>query len=304
MLRALAAFILRGTSQATMVAAGAAVLAMVFPPVSLISGAAVALVTLRHGARAGLLVMLASTVVFGALAYFTLDDALAGLFLLGVLWLPVWAVAWVLRELHSLALAVVVAGGLAVIAIVFLHLWLGDMSGWWRELMLTIVEPALEAGGFASREMMQTLIEGISRIMTGIAATGIALSTLLSLFLGRSWQAILFNPGGFGAEFRELRLGRWLGVAALLVVLASLLPLDAVAVIADQVLIVLFALFVLQGLAVAHAGAARRKLHVAWLVALYVLALIVLPQLLALVAAVGLVDNWLDLRQRIPAKTD
>jgi len=35
----------------------------------------------------------------------------------------------------------------------------------------------------------------------------LAFNSFTGVLLGRWLQALLYNPGGFGAEFRELRLG-------------------------------------------------------------------------------------------------
>jgi hypothetical protein len=59
-------------------------------------------------------------------------------------------------------------------------------------------------------------------------------------------------------------------------------------------------LHLLQGLALVHALVAQRKANGAWLVALYVLLLLpmLMVQLAILLAAVGWLDTWLDLRTR------
>jgi len=41
---------------------------------------------------------------------------------------------------------------------------------------------------------------------TGLVAWWIALSALMGVFIGRWWQALLYNPGGFRQEFHLLRL--------------------------------------------------------------------------------------------------
>lgn len=45
---------------------------------------------------------------------------------------------------------------------------------------------------------------------------------LASLFLGRWWSTLVSEPGRFGAEYRELRLGRVLGIATTLVFILAL----------------------------------------------------------------------------------
>ena len=46
----------------------------------------------------------------------------------------------------------------------------------------------------------------IAPVLTGLIAALLQIVSVLSLILGRYWQALLYNPGGFGREFRSLRL--------------------------------------------------------------------------------------------------
>jgi uncharacterized protein YybS (DUF2232 family) len=63
-------------------------------------------------------------------------------------------------------------------------------------------------------------------------------------------------------------------------------------------MVVLVFFFLLQGLAVCHAVVANRSLHIGWLIGLYVLMTIAMPQMTALLALTGFVDCWLDIRVR------
>ena len=64
----------------------------------------------------------------------------------------------------------------------------------------------------------------------------------------------------------------------------------------DLALVVLV-LNVLQGLAVVHGMVRETGAHVGWLVAVYVLLVITLPQMVLTLSAAGLVDNWIDFRR-------
>jgi uncharacterized protein YybS (DUF2232 family) len=56
-------------------------------------------------------------------------------------------------------------------------------------------------------------------------------------------------------------------------------------------------------MALAQAIVAMRKLHIAWLVGLYVVVFFALPQLMAVVAIIGLADTWFDFRRRLAGPT-
>lgn len=299
-MKALATFILRGPSQAIMVTVGTAILAMMVPPLSVVSGAVVALTTLRMGSRSGAIVVAGSTVFVAVMAWFSLGNIAPSLVFLGILWLPLWGLAWVLRETRSLALAIVIAGGFGVVAVLATYALLSDVTAMWEQILLTMFEPAMEAGGpLADREAVVTVLADIAPVMTGVTAAGMVLNTIICLFLARGAQAMLFNPGGFRSEFHELRLGRGIAIVSMVFITISMLPLDTVSRMAGEIVIVVLGLYVIQGMATIHAIVDKRKLHVAWLITLYLVMIVVLPQLMVLVAMLGLMDAWVDFRRRV-----
>ncbi len=298
-MKSLASFILRGQNQAILVAVGTGVLAMMMPPLSLLSGAAVALTTLRSGMRSGAVVMLGSTAFVAGLTWLSLGNVLPALMFLGVLWLPLWGLGFILRETRSLALTTMAAGIFGIIGIIATYLILGDVTSWWKETLTTLFEPAMEAGGpLADPELVEKVLADLSKVMTGIAAAGFMLNTIMCLYLARGWQAQLFNPGGFRSEFHELRFGHKAAVVSLAVIVLSMVPLGGLSNVAAEIMIVVLSLYVIQGLAMIHAVVAIKKMHVAWLIGVYMVAFFILPQLMAVVALLGLVDTWVDFRQR------
>jgi hypothetical protein len=113
-----------------------------------------------------------------------------------------------------------------------------------------------------------------------------------TLFLAYWWCTVAEGQPRFAVEFRQLKLGRWLGSAATLMVVLGLV-FDAPLVQNLRAMAVLGFLF--QGLAVTHAWVHAKQWHSALLVVLYVL-LVLLPVTIA-ITVVGLVDNWLNLRK-------
>jgi hypothetical protein len=301
-MKSLASFILRGPSQAILVAVGTGVLALMMPPFSIISGAAVALTTLRVGMRSGAIVMLGSTAFVAVLTWLSLGNALPALMFLGVMWLPLWALGWVLRETRSLSLTMIAAGVVGILGIFATYLMLGDVTNWWEEALRALFEPAIEAGAggpLADPEVVEQVLADLSKVMTGIAAAGLVLNTIMCLFLARGWQALLFNPGGFRSEFHELRFGIKAALVSMAVIVLSMVPMGGLSNVAVEAMIVILSLYVIQGLAMIHAVVAIRKMHVAWLIGVYMVAFFILPHLMAVVALLGLVDTWVDFRRRV-----
>ncbi len=126
-----------------------------------------------------------------------------------------------------------------------------------------------------------------------------AMGSMLCLLLARWWQAALYNPGGFGQEFKALRLPP--PVTLVLVVPALAL---AVSGIDYRTWAVIFALpFTFAGLALVHARAALRGQGSGWLTGFYLMWLFFDPVKLVVVF-VAIADSWLNFRQRWARKLD
>jgi len=82
-MRALAKFVMRGRLQAVMSVTVLGILSLLVTPVSVLSGAAVGLVTMRHGAREGMFVIIGSWFASSILSYLLFADILpAAVFLI------------------------------------------------------------------------------------------------------------------------------------------------------------------------------------------------------------------------------
>ncbi len=306
-MRGFANFILRGRLQAGLVATIAAALTLVVPLFSHVSGGVLALVTLRNGFREGLLIAIAAVAMLGVIGYLSalpsgvLNFIVGSIFLL--MWLPVLVTAMVLRSTRSIDLAVTVAGGIAAAAVAVLYLTIGDVAGWWRGLLTDVLMPVIEQMELqimeGDREMV---IEMMSRIMTGVLAATMVATTMTNLLIGRWLQSLVFNPGGFGEEFRTLRLGRPVALITLVVVGLAGFAGGAAGDLGLNLLLLLGAMYALHGLALAHAIVARTGAHIAWLVVLYLLILFALPQVAMVLASAAFVDSFMDFRARIAGR--
>ncbi|MGB5603049.1 MAG: DUF2232 domain-containing protein, partial [Gammaproteobacteria bacterium] len=104
-------------------------------------------------------------------------------------------------------------------------------------------------------------------------------------------------PGGFGKEFRALNLGKTTALIALVIAaVASFINTD----VFNAMLLVVFVLYLNQGIAVLHAVFAGKQLSAVWLYLVYLLMFFV-PYSVVLLALVGLADTWIDIRRRLLA---
>jgi len=294
--RRLARLAMRGPMVAAACAAVLALASMVFGILLIPAGAIVALTTLRFGAREGLKIaaMAASFVVVVRLG---LGQSLAhSLILAAMTWLPAWLMANVLRARRAQDWPLLLAAGLVMIYAVALRLAVGDVVAFWRDMLKTFFDVmAKDAGARFTAEQMEFIASQMH------SWTLIAMFVLQSgvILLARWWQAELYNPGGFGSEFRELRLPRSVTVVAGALALSVAFGGEGVMLLdlAGDACVLLVVLFALQGLAVIHFLARVRGLAGAWLTTLYVM-LALVPQVAGpILATTGLADNIVDFRR-------
>ena len=295
-MKSLAAYIMRGPVQATLVAWSTGLLSLMIPFVGLLSSATLGLVTLRNGVVAGLRVGALAGLGCLIMSVTVLGSPWPALVIVLVLWLPVWVLAAVLRHTRSLALTIQLAGLAGVVAILMVHALASDLTGYWLRLLGPFQAVLMESGGVDGPTLQKVFAE-LAPWMTGAFALGLMLQTLLGLVMGRWWQGQLYNPGGFGAEFRAFRLHPVSGLVGLLLV--AMVGFVTGPGLVPDLLLVLTPLWLFQGLAVIHGLLAVRGAHPGWVVAVYVLLILFMPQTLVLVACLGLVDTWADLRARL-----
>jgi hypothetical protein len=280
-MKAIAEFAMRGRFQALLLTvAGAGSILFCW-----ISAAVLALVTLRKGVGTGAWLLLWALLPSGVVLYATGDSGPLAL-LLGTM-----ALAVVLRGTVSLPLAVltsVAVGGLAgLMAMTAGGQYLEQMAALFSEFLAQL-EQQLSEGGEAVQLARPTVAQ-----IAGMLGAGVAMMSVLCLLLARYWQAALYNPGGFGTEFRALRYAP--GVA-------SALALSGVAVAALGLEYRTWAVAVMMplnfaGLALVHARVAARGQGSGWLVGFYLAWLLLDPVKLMVVFA-AIADSWFDFRQR------
>jgi hypothetical protein len=278
---------MRGRAQACAVA----FLGNLFP---LISPATVGLVSLRKGSQEGVVVLLWAGLPLIASSFFDQGSSLLT-FISGLSLLMTLIAANVLRVtgswqwtiLTSMLTAVVVMLATALLLSTDVDLLVDRLSTMFAELaqqQSAQVEPFI-----ASRPLV-----------LGLGALMLAVSTILCLFVSRWWQAMLYNPGGFGEEFRQLRLDmRAAGLSIIAFIVALYLPTEY-RFWAELMVLPL----VLSGLSLMHYGVNVAALGKAWLVFMYVGLVVSGPVIGGLLVGLGLADSLLNLRLRLTASKD
>lgn len=297
MLLRAAAYALRGRIQAALVVLGFALLSAFFPLVGLLSSASLALVTLRSGSREGLAVTGLVTAVVGVAGVAMTGSIVTPLTYAALMWLPAWFAAIVLRLTRNFGWATEAAGLLGLLAVVAVYAVVADPAAMWAERFRLMLESLAAAGTTPDTTPLTRLGELFAPYLTGMIAAGSVLGLILSLVLARWWQARLFNPGGFAAEFTALQLHPATHYVAVMCGAGALWLGDRSAEFFANLLLVLAVLFVVLGFAILHRVFAARPNQRFWLVGIYVLTLFV-PQMLVPMGVLGLTDLWMDWRRR------
>ena len=291
----LASFILKGQSQAALVAATMAILGLILPPAAWISAAAIVLVTLVHGPQRGLITTAMSLLGAALFAYLIFATPQVAVVFVLLAWLPAWLLAVVLRQTVSLAYSLQILTAVSLLAVVAIYLLFPTFGELWREPLDHMVKQLAEQSDeFSLTELKQTE-DWVIEFLHGLFASSIMFGTMLSLFLGRWWQAVFYNPGGFAKEFQSLNLGK---VSALCAITLMLIAMVVDSVFAVAMVTVVLVLYSMQALSLLHAAIRIRQVNTAWLFAVYLI-MFFIPHLLLLLIMVSIADPWLDIRQRI-----
>lgn len=298
MLRGIAVFAMQGRWQAAVAIALFSVAALMLPPLSYIASGVIALSTLRMGPKEGIKVVAAATVILTLITGLLLNKIfISGLFLISS-WLPMLGVTLVLGYTRSLAASLLAASGLAIVCVFGAYIVLPNPAEWWQQLMAPFFDVVSQQKGWQyDQAQTRDLVVSMSSMMTGLIAAGVSINVMLGLLIGRAWQAKLYNPGGFASEFHQLRLGKPAAILTTVVIAISASPLSESLIVIRECLPVLLAVFALQGLSVAHAIVKQQQKRSFWLVAIYVLLIVMMPQMVVLLAVIGVLEQWLNFRK-------
>ena len=279
------------------VASSFALLSLLMPPISIVSSATVALVTLRRGGYEGILVLLSASLAAAVLGLLVLGNFQFALGYTLILWLPVWMLSIVLREGRHLSLAFEIASALGVLFVIGFYLIVADPAVFWQAVLNILLQPMLQASEVPVEQIEQSIVM-LAKYMTGIIATGSVTGLLLGLLLARWWQSKLYNPGGFAVEYLSLRMPQRFTVMTLVILLIAAVSTGMLSELAWNIGIILFMLYAFIGTAVAHALIATFKAK-RFLLPLFYISVFVVPQVVLPVAIIGISDTWLNLRKNI-----
>ena len=295
----LANYALKGPLQAALLAAAASLLSILLWPLLWVSGAVVALVTLRKGHRQGIVVTALAFVIGFAFMWLSQTNlaVLIGSHLL-LLWVPVIALSYVLRVYIVFEYSFFLAAAIGALILSLLYLAVPDIGGQVSTLVADVLPSfdTLPDEVQLSADEYQHLLSSIAQVLPGMLVASVVFSSILSLLLARAWQARIYNPGGFQWEFHQLQLGSVLGVVAIVLVGLSKFWQNGYTL---GLAMVVSVVYLFQGFAVLHAVVKLKELGRRWLVLSYALCLLMPNFFVLIIGGVGILDTWVNIRKRL-----
>ena len=281
-MRGVAEFVMRGRWQALLVICISAGTVLFF----WVGAAALALVTLRRGLTEGLILLMWSLLPASAVFYYSNEFApLAAL-------LGSFVTAAALRHTSSWQVALLFATACGLLTGIVLLVFAGDYIAAIEAVIADFI--VQWQAQLAQQGQNLTLSMPDAAFIVGVFSLMNALTVVVCVVLGRSWQAGLFNPGGFREEFHRIRLTPAVALSLVLIGMACLmvggswLPWAFLATVPCLI----------AGISLMHGLVGIKGLKGYWLVSFYVLLLLVNP-MKELVILAALLDSRSDFRQRL-----
>ncbi len=302
-LLALARYTLKGPYQAAATVGLLAMLAVLIPPMTgsnvfgvflgslcmLLSCALVGLIILTQGSISGLKVIAVSMLGITLMAWGLINAPQLGLWTGLVQWLPIILLAQTLRSTKSLAFTLLAGILLGAIVITVQYVFWGSMTA---DLIAEAVQRMGDVGQ-QEQELLERNIQIMQLFVLAMVAM-IYLFIMLILMVARWMQASLDGSTGFADEFRVLVLGKPAAAVGLVIMAAGFwLQMEWLASLAFLVIIA----FMFQGIAVVHCKLGPRR-QARLLLGLFYGLLLIFPQVVALTAVTGVIDNWLVFRKK------
>ena len=286
--------LLRFVTRSRYHAIGVSALSSLMPPFSFVGGAVIGLATLRYGATEGATVLAGSSAIFAVAMWALAGSTAPAVVFVVVTGLPALALCALLRATASQGFVLEAATLATGAGMIVLYLAVPDPAQWWLDVFATILVSGNE--GIDPRAF-EELAEMFRSMMTGFPIA-VMVTSMCIVLLARWAQAALDNPGGFGREFRNLRIGRAFAGGSGGVVVLALIATPRGTGVGHDLLMLIVATCAIQGVAMVHGLVALRGGGRGWFVAMYASLLLVTPAAVLALSVAGFSDAWFDYRTR------
>lgn len=279
--------------QAALLACAAALL----PLVSLLDQVLVGFVTLSSGRWAGFKLALWALIPAVALAAVGAWQPFAYLLAMNV---SIWLMAVLFQRTQSWSRVVEALCCLGLCIVLLVHWFIPDVGSYWLVWMNQAMTQAQQNAAASPDlpmmvESIKNTLTTLSRQLTGFMVVGFSLFGLGYFFLARAWQLSTQGKKGLRAECHHIRASRTISV--LLVLSIAVSQLAGIGLVSDCLPVLCFP-FLISGLSFLHDALSGLRGKQFILPVFYLLFLFLFPYVAGVLIFIGLIDAWLDLRQR------
>lgn len=269
---------------------------MLAPGLATLSGAILLFLVIRQDLRSAVLAAAVAT------ALILIVDLLVGASpvqrLIGLVsfWLPIVALAQVLRRTRSLTLTLQLAVVVVMLGCIAFFVITSDPAVFWSDFIEAT--PVLQEFRLVEwKQAIQASDAQFAGLMTALFAIGYWFGLVIVVLLGY-WlvQQAPEKSGVFG-RFCDLNFGR---VIALLLAVTSVVGFVLSAVWIQSIAMLLFAVFWLQGAAIVHWLHASGIVPLFVVFAAYILTIALAEFVIPALAILGYTDAWFRFRHRAP----
>ncbi len=289
----LAQWLLKGQGQALAFVTVCFSVGYVFWPINIIAAAGLSLITLRQGAQQSATIAALALIPAAIIGY-----QLGGTYMPLMLGLSTLITSETLKQTRSWPFSLLALTGSAYAAaaamLVFFNAALLEQVTLMQELFAQINQQMANQNE-AQAAMMQLINDSLNtRFIAGIWGSMLVIMVFFGLVLARSWQAQLFNPGGFQQEFHQLRLGK---ADTLVYTITGLGLLSFDTSLMTWAWMSFFPLTI-SAVALCHWVAKQRELRQHWYIIFYML--FILSDFVRLfLIVIAMLDASMNFRQRI-----
>lgn len=254
---------------------------------ALIGGATLSLIWLRKGPQEGVAMLFWAVLPAGCIAYFF--NSYTPLLMI----LMTSVISAILRKTANWQITLITLSGLCLLLGVGLEQLVAEQLQNYAELYHQLITQLQQNN--QQQNVSNLLPKTIETLfIAGFIATMVMIGSFISLLVARSYQARLFNPGGFQQEFHGIRIN---AIVVMLGLITAALMYQNQSALASWIWIPLFPVFI-AGIAFFHYFALNKKLATQWYFIFYIVLIFWNILKLALVF-LGALDSLLNLRQRV-----
>ena len=257
---------------------------------SLVSSMLVVLLIMLQGPRRAAIEVAVTAAILLAVALLVGFSVPRLVELMALFWVPALLLGALLQKSGSLTLTMQVSVIIATVALAVFYIVVPDPVAFWQPRVAEAAEAMRASGLELNTELLDLEYMTVSAVLMGwtLGTTGF----LLGYGVYRKLPAETAECG----RFRDLNFGR---VIAFAMALVSLLAFVVGAAWLQNIALVMFVVFWIQGLAIVHYMHAKKLIPTGAVVAVYVLVPLLQVLVISALAIVGYMDAWFGFRRRM-----